>query len=130
MPGATAKRSTLLDPTTLAEIRDLRLIARVLVEGFLAGAHASARPSAGLEWLLGFRVRAGTLDLDPCIPKAWRGFTIDFRHDTARYRIEVENPRGVNRGVTLLELDGVPVAGARIPLVADGASHRVRVVLG
>jgi uncharacterized protein (DUF58 family) len=42
--------SRVLDPATLAEIRDLRLIARALVEGFLTGGHSSPRPSAGFEF--------------------------------------------------------------------------------
>jgi hypothetical protein len=44
----------------------------------------------------------------------------------------VENPRGVCRGVTHVKPDGVAQADAQapIPLVDDGASHKVRVVLG
>jgi cyclic beta-1,2-glucan synthetase len=87
---------------------------------------------AGLEWILGFRLRGATLVLDPCVPRAWRGFQIDFRYRSARYQIAVENPRGVCRGVTRVELDGETLSGdgARIPLADDGATHRVRVVLG
>jgi cyclic beta-1,2-glucan synthetase len=87
---------------------------------------------AGLESILGFRVQGATLVLDPCIPKAWPGFEIEYRHHSARYQIAVENPRGVSRGVTRLELDGVPLpdAQAGVPLADDGATHRVRVVLG
>ncbi|TMA76931.1 MAG: glycosyltransferase 36 associated protein, partial [Deltaproteobacteria bacterium] len=86
---------------------------------------------AGIEWILGFRVRGGTLHLDPCIPRAWRGFEITFRHHSARYEIMVENPRNVTRGVSRVELDGAPLAGgAAIALADDGATHRVRVVLG
>ena len=70
--------------------------------------------------------------LDPCIPRAWRGFEIVFRYRSARYEIAVENPRGVSRGVARAELDGAALPGNRavIPLVDDGATHRVRVVLG
>ncbi len=87
---------------------------------------------AGIEWVLGLRVQGTTLTVDPCIPKAWPGFEIDFRHGSARYEITVQNPDGVNRGVTAVELDGssLPGASIRIPLVDDGATHRVRVVLG
>jgi len=86
---------------------------------------------AGIEWILGFRVRGGTLHLDPCIPRAWRGFEITFRHHSARYEIMVENPRSVTRGVSRVELDGAPLAGgAAIALADDGATHRVHVVLG
>jgi cyclic beta-1,2-glucan synthetase len=86
----------------------------------------------GLERILGFRLRGELLVVDPCVPKAWPGFQISFRHRPARYEIAVENPRGVCRGVTSVELDGTarPVGEASIPLVDDGATHRVRVVLG
>ena len=86
---------------------------------------------AGLEWILGFRVRGETLVLDPCIPRAWPGYEIDFRYHSARYEIVVENPQGVSRGVVTAELDGQALAAAAaIPLVDDGDTHRVRVVLG
>jgi cyclic beta-1,2-glucan synthetase len=87
---------------------------------------------AGLEWILGFRVRGATLLLDPCIPTAWRRFELAFRYHSARYDIAVENPRGVSRGVTRVEIDGELLAGtgAPIPLSDDGATHRVRVILG
>ena len=87
---------------------------------------------AGLEWILGFRLRGTTLLLDPCIPRAWPGYEIDFRYHSARYEIVVENPQGVSRGVASSELDGQTLtgSGAAIPLADDGATHRVRVVLG
>jgi cyclic beta-1,2-glucan synthetase len=87
----------------------------------------------GLEWVLGFRVRGSRLVVDPCIPKAWPGFHVTFRHRTARYELAVENPRGVSRGVTAVELDGSSLAAhgrAEIPLVDDGGTHQVRIILG
>jgi cyclic beta-1,2-glucan synthetase len=87
---------------------------------------------AGLEWILGFRLRGTTLLIDPCIPSTWRGYEIAFRHHSARYEIAIENPCGVSRGVTRVELDGaeLPDASRQIPLTDDGVTHRVRVVLG
>jgi cyclic beta-1,2-glucan synthetase len=69
--------------------------------------------------------------MDPCIPRAWRGFRLDFRYHSARYEIRVENPHGVTRGVVSVELDGMVVIDSTgIPLVDDGATHSIRVVLG
>jgi cyclic beta-1,2-glucan synthetase len=87
---------------------------------------------AGIEWLLGFRLRGATLHLDPCIPRAWRGFEIEFRYHASRYVITVENPQGVTRGIATLEVDGRPVdpSGGTLALSDDGARRRVRVVLG
>ena len=87
---------------------------------------------AGIEAILGVRREGTFLLLAPCIPKAWPGFEIVFRYRSARYDIAVENPRGVNRGVSHAELDGMslPEGPTRIPLVDDGQTHKVRVVLG
>jgi len=87
---------------------------------------------AGVEWILGFRLRGTTLLIDPCIPRAWPGYEIDYRYHSARYEIIVENPQGVSRGVASSELDGqaLPDGSCAIPLVDDGATHRVRVILG
>ena len=87
---------------------------------------------AGMEWLLGFRLRGATLHLDPCIPRAWRRFEISFRYHASHYEIVVENPQGVTRGVTTMEVDGRPVdsAGGTLHLSDDGATRHVRVVLG
>ncbi len=86
---------------------------------------------AGLEWILGFALRGTTLVIDPCIPKRWPGFSISFRHRSARYEIRVENPEGVSRGVSKVVLDGATLpAGAAIPLADDQRVHNVQVILG
>ena len=33
---------------------------------------------AGMEWILGFRVRGMTLSIDPCIPRNWPGYSMNF----------------------------------------------------
>ena len=57
---------------------------------------------AGIEWILGVRLRGTRLYLDPCIPRAWPGFEITFRYHSSRYEIVVENPHKVARGVSAL----------------------------
>ena len=86
---------------------------------------------AGLEWILGFRLRGMVLGIDPCIPRNWARYSVKFRYHSSVYNIHIENPSGVTRGVVLTELDGKLLAGAaNIPLADDGAVHLVRVVLG
>jgi cyclic beta-1,2-glucan synthetase len=86
---------------------------------------------AGVEWILGFRVHGTMLSIDPCIPRNWPGYSIEFRYHSATYRIKVENPSSVTRGVALAELDGKLLRGpATIPLADDGAVHIVHIVLG
>ena len=76
-----------------------------------------------MEWILGFRVRGMILNIDPCIPRSWPGYSIDFRYHSALYRIKVETPSSVSRGVALTEVDGKLLPGAAsIPLADDGGA--------
>ena len=87
---------------------------------------------AGLEWILGFRLRGSTLVIDPCVPKSWPRFDIVFRYHSARYEIAVLNPSGVTRGVLRVSVDGtiLETDGSQILLSDDGATHTVEVMLG
>ena len=83
-----------------------------------------------VERILGLRLRGGRLYFDPRVPRSWERFEIEVRHRGAELYIEVENPRGVNRGVERVELDGRRLAGNELPTLEAGRRHRVRVVLG
>jgi cyclic beta-1,2-glucan synthetase len=86
---------------------------------------------AGMEWVLGFRVRGTTLSIDPCIPHTWSSYSIVFRYHSSRYNVRVENPRGVTRGIVKIEFDGKSVSGpANVQLTDDGGEHHLFVVLG
>jgi cyclic beta-1,2-glucan synthetase len=84
----------------------------------------------GLEEILGLKARGDHCEVAPCIPAAWPGFELVWRYGRSQYRIEVKNPERRSRGVAHAERDGVRVDPRRIPLVDDGATHRVVVVLG
>ncbi|HEV8269309.1 MAG TPA: carbohydrate-binding protein, partial [Thermoanaerobaculia bacterium] len=84
----------------------------------------------GLEGILGMRRRGATFSLDPCIPSSWPRYSIEWRIGETRYTIEVENPERRGGGVSRAELDGAPADPAAIPLLHDGAAHRVRIVMG
>jgi len=86
---------------------------------------------AGVEWILGFRLRGTTLFMDPCIPRDWPEFELSFRYHSSRYEIKVLNPNHVCKGISSVEVDGKPVRGsAAILLKDDGATHDIRIVLG
>jgi cyclic beta-1,2-glucan synthetase len=86
---------------------------------------------AGLESILGFRLRGSQLVIDPCIPRAWPRFELVFRYRSARYDVVVDNPKKVSRGVTSVEVDGVALdRDGTIALADDGNTHRVRIILG
>jgi len=88
-----------------------------------------------LSSLLGLRVQVPAdgegreLLIDPCIPKRWPGFSATYRHGTTTYEIRVENPRGVNRGVERVTVDGRPAPNLAVSLADDGATHEVVVAM-
>ena len=84
------------------------------------------------EGILGIHLRGTRLVIDPCIPRGWNGFEFTYRYGSSRYRIAVENPYGVSRGVTRATLDGaaLPAAPCEIALVDDGDSHYGLITLG
>jgi cyclic beta-1,2-glucan synthetase len=85
---------------------------------------------AGLESILGFKLQHDRLEINPCVPRWWRDFEITYRRGRAVYRIKVENPLGVSRGVVIVEVDGTEQTGNSIALVDDDKTHNVRIVMG
>lgn len=83
----------------------------------------------GVEDILGLKKNADRLVIDPCIPKDWKEYSLQYRYGNTYYRIRVINPNGVNSGVKKLFLDGKPQFGGFIPLTDDGKEHEVEVVL-
>jgi cyclic beta-1,2-glucan synthetase len=84
----------------------------------------------GLEAILGISRKGETLIINPCIPHSWPGYKVDYRFGNTHYRISVENPQNLNRGVRQILLDGKIQAGNQIPLLEDRLPHEVRVVMG
>jgi cyclic beta-1,2-glucan synthetase len=83
-----------------------------------------------LEGILGVEKRGACLRLNPCIPEAWPGFTVEYRHGTTIFAIDVQNPHGVSQGVIAMSVDGVTSSNGWVALVDDGARHVVSSVLG
>jgi cellobiose phosphorylase len=82
------------------------------------------------QFILGIRPQFDGLEIDPCIPSGWKGFTVTRHFRGADYVIEVRNPDGVEKGVKSLTMDGKVVGGTMLPVCNDGKTHRVCAVMG
>ncbi len=89
-----------------------------------------------VESVLGLQVVGGReLLLNPCISAEWPscGFTYRLPDGATTYHVDVVNPHGKERGVTVATADGAATAVengiAVVPLVADGRKHRIVVTL-
>jgi cyclic beta-1,2-glucan synthetase len=85
---------------------------------------------AAVENILGFKLEGDRLRIDPCIPRFWREFEITYRRGATTYRIKVENPHSLNRGVIRVRLDGVEQPDDKVLLSTDGLEHEVQVSMG
>ena len=87
---------------------------------------------AGMESILGVRIRGEFIHLDPCIDRRWPSFETTLLRGGARYEIRVDNPAAVTRGVKFAEMDGCEITERplRIRIERGDAIHRVRVTLG
>jgi cyclic beta-1,2-glucan synthetase len=83
---------------------------------------------AGLEWILGFKLRENKLTISPCVPPDWPGFTIYYRHRGTPYVITVDRQPGPEAHAQLT-VDGQVLKAGRnvVDLVEDGATHQVHV---
>ncbi len=85
-----------------------------------------------IEGILGIQLRGAVLRICPCIPRAWPAFEVTYRHGSSCYRIAVENPRGVSRGIVRASLDEREISSlpCEISLADDASHHHVRITLG
>jgi cellobiose phosphorylase len=86
---------------------------------------------AASQHILGVRPDFNGLIIDPCIPKKWKGFTVQRKFRGVTYTIEVKNPKAKSKGVKSLLVDGKKIVGNLIPLPAPGTTAvKIEVTLG
>lgn len=83
---------------------------------------------AATQYLLGVRPGFDSLTVDPCIPADWKEFTVARIWRGAEYRIRVTNPKGVEKGVAEIRLNGETVDS--IPVQAPGSVSEIEVIMG
>ncbi len=82
------------------------------------------------QYILGVYPTLTGLSINPCVPKTFGDFTMTRKYRNVQYNIKVENPKGVEKGVEKLLVDGVPVDGNVIPYKEDKPSYDITVIMG
>lgn len=86
---------------------------------------------AGIEDLLGLKIKQGYLKIEPCIPKDWQEYQMKYQHEESNYNITVKNPKGKNgfiAGESKVFLNGNVVENG-IKLDGSRNSYEIEVVL-
>ena len=131
-------------PAYLEEISEIHRTEPYVYPQMIAGCDAATHGEAKNSWLtgtaawtfydvsqaiLGIKPQYDGLQVDPCIPAEWKGFTVTRQYRGAVYEITVDNAAGVQKGVVSMEVDGKPVESNIAPVFENG-THHVRVVMG
>ena len=82
------------------------------------------------QYMLGIRPEYDGLMIDPCIPADWKGFTATrvFRGKT--FNITVENPKGIEKGIQSLVVNGETIEGNTINPDICGDNNTVVAIMG
>ena len=71
---------------------------------------------AGIEYILGLKIEASYLWLEPNINSSWREYSIRYKWQNTTYNIRVRNPNGKQNGVSKMTKNGQEVQGKKIKL--------------
>lgn len=83
---------------------------------------------ATTQYILGVKPDFDGLTVDPCIEPDWKEFSVTRRWRGATYEIHVTNPKGVQKGVASITVDGKAVE--KLPVLPAGSVCHAEVVMG
>lgn len=83
---------------------------------------------AGIEHILGLKVEKGILKIEPCIPKDWKEYSMQYRYKNNIYNITIKNPNGKNREVTKIILNGKETEN-KIKLEKNGGVYNLEIIM-
>jgi cellobiose phosphorylase len=78
--------------------------------------------------ILGVKPDFKGLQINPCIPKDWIGFEVTRLFRGSTYKINIENPEGISKGVKEVYVDGQLFKNKHLPL--GNNTYDVKVIMG
>jgi cellobiose phosphorylase len=82
-----------------------------------------------LENMLGLKIKANKLEINPCIPKDWSGFSVRYTYFGTKYDIRIINNQTSPESNKKIKVDEVALSGHIINLIDDGKTHEIEVRL-
>ncbi len=79
--------------------------------------------------ILGIKPQYDGLEIDPCIPKNLKEYTVKRVYRETTFNIKVDNTEGIEKGVKRITVDGNLIDGNVINTL-DGGTHTVVVTMG
>ena len=136
---------TKIAPSFLEEISDLHKVEPYVYCQMIAGKDAF-KPGEGknswlsgtaawnfytiVQYILGVKPDYNGISINPCIPKAWDGFSMKRVFRGATYQIEIKNPNHISKGVAQLIVNGTKIDGTIVPIQPQGSVNTIEVIMG
>ena len=83
---------------------------------------------AGIEYILGLKIENEYLSINPCIPKDWKEYQIQYKYKESIYNIKVKNENNKNYGVTKVLLENKEVEN-KIKVDGERRIYNIEVIL-
>ncbi len=83
---------------------------------------------AGIEYILGLKIEKGYLTIEPCIPRDWKEYQMQYKYKESIYNIKVKNENNKNYGITKVLLDNIEVEN-KIKLDGERRIYNIEVIL-
>lgn len=86
--------------------------------------------TAMTQYILGIQPTFDGLQINPCIPSSQKHYTVDRTYRGVNYHITIENPNGIEKGISSITVDGEKIDGLVIPPQTTKTDVNVSVVMG
>ena len=83
---------------------------------------------AGVEYILGIKIENNVLTLNPCVPKEWEEYFVQYRFKESIYNIKVKNINKSNQ-VQKIILNNVEIKEKEIKLIDDNKINDIEIIL-
>lgn len=82
---------------------------------------------AGIEYILGIKIKNNMLKIEPCIPKEWKEFSARYKFGRSIYNITVKNPTEKNTEVKKMIVNGEEIPGKVLRIIDDGKINEIEI---
>lgn len=82
---------------------------------------------AGIEYILGLKIKKRELTIEPCIPRDWKEYSIHYRYKTTIYNIKVKNPNEKTNEISKFLVNGKEVPEKKIALDDSGNTYTIEI---
>lgn len=83
---------------------------------------------AGIEYILGLKIENAILTINPCIPKEWEDYFIQYKYGRSIYNIKIKNINKTNE-VQKFILNNEEVEEKEIKLMDNGKINEIEIII-